>query len=156
MREILFRGKRKDNSKWIEGSLILEGSYCCILSNDDGVNYDYPYLDSDLGTIDGYATPVIPETVGRLIEYPAYNEDWNQRIFEGDIVEVRRSKGRGDDMKLAIVVNESCLSQDGLGRWFPQDTVDVKVIGNVHDDPELIGVSYADLYKYYHCLEVSK
>ena len=146
MREILFRGKT-NNDKWVEGSLVHrtkfygdpDDSYFIIVDGE----FDYEYYE---------AYEVIPETVGRLIEHPCYNEDWNQRIFEGDIVEVCRSKGKGDETHLAIVVNESCLSENGMGRWFPQDTVNVKVIGNVHDNPELVGVSYADLYKYYNCI----
>ena len=161
MKEILFRAKTT-SGKWVYGSLILAGSYCCILELEKDVHpMDYPYLDNDLGTFDGKATPVIPETIGRLIECPCYDGVWNEdrRFFEGDIINVYRSKHADIDHdepdSIAIVVNESIITENGLGRWFPQDTIKVKVIGNVHDTPELIGKKYADLYKYYHGFNTS-
>lgn len=156
MKEILFRGKT-ETGKWVYGSLILAGSYCCILESEDDVHpLDYPYLDDDLGTIDERATPVIPETVGRLIEHPCYDGVWDdeRRFFEGDIIGVYRYRhadiASDEPDSMAIVVNESCITENGLGRWFPQDTITTKVLGNVHDNPELVGKKYADLYKYYH------
>lgn len=153
MKEILFRGKT-NRGKWVYGSLILAGSYCCILESEENVHpMDYPYLDDDLGIIDGKATPVIPETIGRLIEYPCYDGMWeeNRRFFEGDIIAVYRSK-RSDieydePEAIAIVINENCITENGLGRHFPQDTITTKVIGNVWDNPELVGDKYAVMYK---------
>ena len=76
MLDILFRGKRRDNNEWVYGSLILAGSYCCILESEENVHpVDYPYLDDYLGTIDGKATPVDPKTIGRLIDRACYDAD---------------------------------------------------------------------------------
>ena len=84
MREILFRGKRIDNGEFAYGSLIQAGTYCCILeSEEDAHPMDYLYLDDDLGTIDGKATPVIRETVGQFTGMADKN---SRKIFEGDIV----------------------------------------------------------------------
>lgn len=64
MHEILFRGKKHDGT-WAYGSLIHAGTYCCILEAEENVHpMNYPYLDDDIGTFDGKATPVNPETVG--------------------------------------------------------------------------------------------
>lgn len=151
MKTILFRGKTTEG-EWVYGSLILAGDYCCILESEkDSHPMDYPYLDGVLGTIDGKATPVIPETVGRLIEHPCYDYT-NQRFFEGDIVEIYNRHCNIEYAKpasIAIVVNEHCITENGRGRWFPQDTIQVKVIGNVHDTPDLVGKKYADLFKFY-------
>lgn len=158
MKNIMFRGKT-ESGKWVYGSLILAGSYCCILEDEENVHpMDYPYLDADLGIIDGKATPVIPETVGRLVERPCYSGSiWNdgRRFFEGDIVGVYKNFTKTDidhdePDSIAIVVNEHCITENGLGRRFPQDTIRTKIIGNVYDNPELVGETYADLYKLYH------
>lgn len=89
MREILFRGKTPDTrwckGKWVYGSLILAGKYCCILEvGEEAENsMDYPYLNDDLGTIDGKATPVTPESVG---QYIGLDDADGNKIFEGDVV----------------------------------------------------------------------
>ena len=164
MREILFRAKSKRSGEWVYGSLISAGDYCCILESEENAHpMDYPYLDSDLGTIDGQLTPVVPETVGRLINGPCYDGVWDgeRRFFEGDIIGVYRWEHRHVDINsiepdsLAIVVDEHSITENGLGRWFPQDTITTKVLGNVYDNPELIGEKYADLYKYYHGYETT-
>jgi hypothetical protein len=45
------------------------------------------------------------------------------------------------------------MTENGLGRHYTQDTVQVKVIGNVHDTPELVGEKHAENYKYYFGFE---
>lgn len=157
MRENLFRGKRVDNGEWVEGYYAKAKDYL----SEDEIHVIFP-LDLTLyphGEFSSYEE-INPETLGRLTRYPDYDSDHTgYRFFQGDIIGVYQS--RHADIKhkepdaIAIVVDEHCITENGLGRWFPQDTTQVKVIGNVHDDPELVGKKYADLYKYYHCLNTS-
>lgn len=119
MREILFRGKTT-YGKWVYGSLILADNYCCILQSVDDVHpLDYPYLDGRMGTIDGEATPVIPETVGQFTGLLDKN---GKKIFEGDIM---RNAGN-----VVEFCNDGfCINGDSpLYFW-----TGTEVIGNIHD-----------------------
>lgn len=144
-RKYIFRG-RTDGGRWVYGSLIEAFDYCCILEDEDSVHpIDYPYLDGFMGTFDGKATPVDPETVSQYIM--GYDRKYKQ-IFEGDIINVYRSKGKGCGYPIAIgiVVNRDCYidANNGLGRALyvhPQDTVEVEVVGNIWDNFDLLGES---------------
>lgn len=90
MREYLFQGYSEHSKKWVYGSLIRKDNYCCILHKDVHL-IDEPYLDVDTGCIDGYATPVVPESVGQyagMNEFVMSDRSYNKPLFEGDIVEV--------------------------------------------------------------------
>lgn len=136
MREILFRGKTPDG-RWAYGSLILgTGDYCCILESEDVVHpLDYPYLDGFIGTIDGEATPVIPETVGQFTGLLDKND---KKIFEGDMVqcEVEHDSHphRGSIMTQVKFIG---------GYFTPlhaSNILSVEIIGNIHDNPEFLEV----------------
>ena len=133
MREILFRGaQRVDGAKsliWYEGSLIIEtdsytGEKEYYIQNENG-----PFL-------------VIPETVGQYAE--SNDRDCN-KIFEGDIVEFYI-----DDLRIAGKVFYS-KDATAFKVWYelPEqrlfilsktlcDCEYIKVIGNIHDNPELL------------------
>ena len=137
MMEILFRGRRQDNGEWVYGfpfathaNLIVKG----------------------IEPWDGERHLVDTVTVGQYICRKDIN---NRKIFTGDIV---RTYSRWSDLRdlKFIVVSDSCFTEDGFGRHWPQDTIDIEVIGNVHDNPDLVGKKHADLYNAYHCLEEKK
>lgn len=153
MREILFRGKRKDNGEWIEGIPIktydteiginLPLRYnpknitlmnndrvllCCAM--DDSAYFDtedYPIIDD--------------ETVG---QYTGMKDKNFTRIFEGDVIRI--------EFQQDFYIGEVYWADDFLG-WVVKfldgttpetmelinfyNTKYVEVIGNIHDHPEL-------------------
>lgn len=125
------------------GSLILAGSYCCILEPEENVHpTDYPYLDDDLGVIDGRATPVIPETIG---QFTGLIDGNGTKIFEGDITKNKSQILTRKACKIVEWVNDSCGFEpfsDSLencghcgGGLIPEFEI---VVGNIHDNPELL------------------
>lgn len=134
MRDILFRGKTVgDNGKFVYGNLIHVDDYCCILERKEDLHpMDEPYLDGEIGWIDGKATPVIPETVGQSTGV----YDKNARlIFDGDIVRAMMDWGPGGMLESTVDIGFKIF--EGY-RWnyFVLDTIEI--IGNVYENPELV------------------
>ena len=134
MREILFRGKRKDNGEWIEGFYFQK--------KNPFSEYGEPirHFISDLPP---FGAEVVPETVG---QYTGLKDNNGKRIFEGDIVvlddEVKKIFDASDgEVKYGwggFYVHEfstlcslnTLAAHDGVFRGV--------VIGNIHDNPELL------------------
>lgn len=138
MREILFRGKRKDNSEWVEGSLILTTSvkektyivdscYCydgCI--DEDG------YADFDRLN----AFEVIPSTVG---QYTGLTDKNGTNIFEGDIVTMPAY--HGGKKKAIVYFKNGKFAVDGSNYSFKDIcSKRMEVIGNIYDNKEILDV----------------
>ena len=142
MRDYLFRGKPTYSSRnWVYGSLIRSGTYCCILTEDDGTDYEYPYLDHDLGTIDGQATPVKPETVGRFTGRKDKN---GKMIFEDDVVKTKYGRlcvvewfsspsHCGWDLSPLNTV-QNCVHTKAPDSYDIWKSENLEVVGNMHDD----------------------
>ena len=80
MREIIFRGKRTDNGKWVEGYYIHRPTAVCIGESNPSCIW-VPAADPDDST---KIFEVFSETVGQFTGLTDRN---NNMIFEGDIVE---------------------------------------------------------------------
>ena len=120
MREILFRGKT-DKGEWVYGDL-------------------FKVFDDGSFIHDGkcHSVKVIPETIG---QYTGLTDKNGTKIFEGDIVHISE-RGKSVNGKI-IFENAYC------GGWLVADETekskcslamrnDVEVIGNIHDNPELL------------------
>ena len=141
MREILFRGKRVDGDKWIEGSL--------------WNNYGEVKILSDLNAI-GYE--VIPETVGQYTGLTDKNGKW---IFEGDIIRYADSEMYIESLECpeeyegrtfenmwtidevvygikdgypAFDLNKHDFEVNGLSELSESGQYFYEVIGNIHDN----------------------
>lgn len=124
-RKILFRGKRADNGDWVEGNYLEVDTLRGCMSLIMGKNYD-----EEEKCITDHAL-VIPETVG---QYTGLTDKNGRKIFEGDIV---RRKERLFTVKYSTEqARFLAFRPNGL-----HDPIAVKyceVIGNIHDNPELL------------------
>lgn len=132
MREILFRGKRKDNGNWIAGGVV----HC-----DDKVFIVWAHrlLSKNGATYFPTMVEVIPETLG---QYTGGEDKNGKKIFEGDIVKIL------EDGDIGIGVIQYDLSDCAFiicarGCDFSMDYAkDSEIIGNIHDNPELLEVDH--------------
>lgn len=162
MREILFKGKRKENGKWVEG--YYQKRY------DNFENIQHLIFWSKSSTVWEYAE-IDPETVcqytglndGTKWEKLSENEkekflsDWNykenrqntkedwkgRKIFEWDIVGIYSEYREECDYGIVKYGEFNCSCCSGIYGWYFEDG-DIRnyrqynVCGNIFDTPELI------------------
>ena len=153
MREVLFRGKRTDNGEWV-----ISGNLIQFIVDDEDTRYFIPIKGSICSGItdknnnlveihDAAFYNVIPETVG---QYTGLTDKNGKKIFEGDIIENINQRifvveyGRHD----LDCCNCCYESHDALGFYMKNEFgsaesdekvwEDIEVIGNIHDNPELL------------------
>lgn len=122
MREILFRGERIDNGEWVTGLL---GRYN---PNMECANLVYEFE---------LLVPVKTETVG---QYTGLTDKNGTKIFEGDILNTTNSNCAiwyVDYKNTAFCCNQGNVNYSCLLDEFMQVS-EVEVIGNIHDNPELL------------------
>ena len=132
MREILFRGKRTDNDEWVCGSVLqlnIGRTFIC-----DGAVW--------IGTLTPCKLEVDPETVG---QYTGLKDEHGEKIFEGDIVRVHDYLvKRGDPChEFEGVVghqNASFMIISDVVKHYRWIDYECEIIGNIHDNPELLEV----------------
>ena len=150
MREILFRGKRLDNGKWVQGFLVIWG-------NDYYIAPDINAYTSMGGRgkgrcmMFGHYYQVLPETVG---QYTGLTDKNGKKIFEGDILKIvhKYQSPFDDDTKEYTDITTDVVFFDDEGLCFSYGkspflcvadnvTAEYEVVGNIHDNPELLEVT---------------
>lgn len=126
MREILFRGKRTDNGKWVEGWYEMYPFGRCpvktsIIPSEEAKDGHYEHVQVD------------PPTVG---QYTGLTDKNGKKIFECDVVErVGKKcivKWSEEDAKFIII---GAMTRLDFSLCFAEH---LEVIGNIHDNPELL------------------
>ena len=142
MREYLFRGNRKDNGEWIEGYVF----------DDDLIGSSKVFVGAvviENNKITGtFFYEVIPETVG---QFTGLTDKNGKKIFEGDIVHAIYKLGYtgipDKDFGIGVIryngtyYGGAAYQIDIIGepgRRVFSASLQVEVIGNIHDNPELL------------------
>ena len=132
MREILFRGKRTDNGKWVYGFPFA---------------YQARLVVEGIETWDGDRHSIDPSTIG---QYTGLIDKNGKRIFEGDIIDMTEEwwdasgPAHHDSPICAVEFDEFTGGFNPFANYDCDCGVYInasgcKVIGSIHDIPELLG-----------------
>ena len=163
MKEILFRGKRKDNGEWVCGYYACQSNHSCINRKFCHFILKDECLDIGLGGLEYYE--VIPETVG---QYTGLTDKNGKKIFEGDIIRyadmydyncwlegldengfydkwdfgniwtIDKVVYAGEEGYPAFDLYSHQFEANGLSEVSESSNYFYEVIGNIHDNPELL------------------
>lgn len=123
MREIKFRGKRLDNGEWVYGDL--------------HIRTPFPHIHSE---IDYGRVNIDPHTIG---QFTGLHDKNGKEIYEEDIVVLRRrTKNLGDIQTIEWCSHVAAFTRvtdgDDAHTISAADMALYEVIGNIHDNPELL------------------
>lgn len=126
MREILFRGKRRDDGQWVYGCLV---KLPCPIQVGDSSPWHIivPPVDPD---DNGGRYNVDPDTVG---QYTGLTDKSGKKIFEGDVVRLPSIYGSGYANVEFCGTNFKAIGESFAYRI----SGNMEIVGNVHDNPEL-------------------
>lgn len=142
MRENKFRGKSIETGEWVYGYYVYTHDRHRIIYED----YEGFYCEEE----------VDPETVGQYINL---KDKAGREIYEGDILNLKTRKHNGSffDLEIETIYKQSVIEwwqshsnigyrlRDAKGKTMmikpsSLNTMEAEVIGNIYDNPELLGV----------------
>ena len=125
MREIVFRGKRTDTGEWVYGNLLQDSGLCFIVKNIEELT-EKPFN----GCL------VNPDTVG---QYTGLKDRNGRDVWEGDLLltpegDIMVAEWRDAQIMTRCVRPHNPCYKNSLTFAYPVSVV----IGNIHDNPELL------------------
>ena len=141
IRTIIFRGKRTDNGEWIEGYFASQSNHACFANELKHQHFIFKdvCLDFNLGGLQEFE--VIPETIG---QYTGLTDKNGKKIFEGDIIDTpdRLVKvvwfAGNAQFDLHFIRYKDDVTTTNFKGIYMRDLKEYEVIGNIHDNPELL------------------
>ena len=134
MREILFRGKRRDNREWVFGCYYKQTEFygdkvepfgIMIITSSESLCYDQ--------ALEYYA--ISEKTVG---QFTGLTDCGGNKLFEHDVV-TAKFKSNGSRHKFKIVFKDGAFLFDNGCVAVPFNRIrSAVIIGNIHDNPELL------------------
>lgn len=149
-REILFRGKNADNGEWISGFYF---------QRQNPLTKDGLPIYHGIADLPPFGAEVIPETVGQFTGLTDNNRKNKKKIFEGDIVKAYFNFNPTDFVIGKVIfeygtfkIRVTGTKKKGEFSKFTDDNIKayaiennfidrgylLEVIGNIHDNPELL------------------
>lgn len=136
MREILFRGKNVDNGAWVYGSFIPDMLEVFCITDIDGFIKPFSLNKEELTEV-----RVERSTVG---QFTGLTDKNGKKIFAGDIISTSSKLIGAVEWNDTFAKYIVCYNQIS-GNWFDFEgedcfsvALDCVIIGNIHDNPELL------------------
>lgn len=138
MREIKFRGKKVDTGEWVTGSLAMIDSRSQKIGSNSGQMFicdvQHSWQKTENGLMIGYWIEVLPETVGQYIGVDTNGKD----VYEGDVSKCGYIIIWNENKSLFAEHYQQRLAGEFSISSYPMDLKNVEIIGNIHDNPELL------------------